>query len=120
MRKFLLSLVALATLGATLAIAAPANAAFNVGCVTRAEFRAVHANMTRARVHQIFGTTGRHEDGYINEDEDGIYNDEWREYRACSGFGGTITINFDNYSYTDDLTPGATMRLYSKNHYSSW
>ena len=75
MRKILCAVtLAVACLGIGVS---PAQAAH--GCVTRAEYHAVHFGMTKGRVHRIFDTAG-HRSAFIKAA--GITT-EVRGYRAC-------------------------------------
>lgn len=86
-------------------LAAPAGAsAATPGCVTRAEFRAVHKGMLTARVHDIFDTAGKRL--FINI---GQVSNEAREYKVCghprSG-GSFVQVQYNNYA-----TNGGPRRL---------
>jgi hypothetical protein len=61
LKRFILGLVATTAVAAPLAVisTAPANAAGNPPCITRAEFRKIHNGMSLTQVRRIVGGTGR-------------------------------------------------------------
>jgi len=126
MRKFILALVALATIASPLAFTAPASAAGTPGCVTRAEYLRIHGGHTVRQVRNITGAWGRqvdrseysYSDVRTNDDWETTYEvwmtdvDTWRDYRKCRSWRGwnrTVSINFDNYTHA-----GPRLRVFSK------
>ena len=64
------------------------------GCVSRAEYRRAADDMTKVRVHRIFGTSGRRL--FINS---GSVINEAREYRVCGHpprTGSYVQVHYDN------------------------
>jgi hypothetical protein len=57
-RTIILALAALSLVG-SVAVASPASAAGNPGCITRTEFRRIHNGMTLTQVKRIVGSGGR-------------------------------------------------------------
>lgn len=57
------------------------------GCVTNAEYDAVHRGMLRPRVHRIFGTPG-----VVNGGGPGV---EIRTYDRCRAAGGMVNVTFE-------------------------
>ncbi len=97
MRAFIVSLV-IASL--VMLPAAPASAA---GCVSRAEYRSAKGNMTKARVHRIFGTSGRR----LSHASYGGYAAQVRTYRGCGSRYDVVSVLFDK-------KPGGRWRLDTK------
>jgi hypothetical protein len=87
----LLAVVVLA-LG-TVTIAAPAQAAGTPGCVTRAEYKAVHKGNSLTRVKAVFGTGGTRMSRVVF----GGSSAEIRSYRTCSVYSSVVV------SYSDGL-----------------
>jgi len=60
MRRVVLALVALVAVAAPVTVAAaPANAANNPPCMSRAEFKKIHVGMNPTRIKAIVGSSGR-------------------------------------------------------------
>lgn len=64
----------------TLTTAAPAQAAGTPGCVTRAEFKAVHKGYSLIRVKSVFGTGGTRMSRVVM----GGFSAEIRSYKTCA------------------------------------
>ena len=86
MKTIILTLAALVAAGAV--SAAPA-AADTAGCVTRAEYRAVHKGYSMTRVHRIFDTAGKRAAIATS----GGYGSQIRSYRTCSRFSA-VSVSF--------------------------
>lgn len=106
MSKVMAALAALIT-ALTVVVAAPMSAQAAGGCVSKHEYNAVHAGMTRHHVARIFDTNGRIT-GPVVFYEDG--SDMYRAYRACLGspwsLGGdvvhaTFTMGQDGLWHVD-------------------
>jgi hypothetical protein len=69
---------------------APLAAADTPGCVTRAEYRAVHKDDSIARVHRIFDTDGRK----IGGAKGGGFASQVRSYRTCRALS-SVVIQYD-------------------------
>ena len=69
---------------------APLAAADTPGCVTRAEYRAVHKDDSIARVHRIFDTDGRKSGGA----KGGGFASQVRSYRTCRPLS-SLVIQYD-------------------------
>jgi hypothetical protein len=65
-------------------------AADTLGCVTRAEYRAVHTDDSIARVHRIFDTDGRK----IGGAKGGGFASQVRSYRTCRPLS-SVVIQYD-------------------------
>ena len=94
------TLVVAGFLGVNIGTATTVEAAFNRGCVTRSEWQQIKPGITKARTHQILGTSGRRTYYGI----DNRWRSEVYEYRGCRGFRGELEILFNNYLYTQDWT----------------
>ena len=106
------AVLALAT-GLSLPILASAPAAADTpGCVTAAEYRHVHKGMTRAKVHNIFDTTGKS----LFENPGAVHNSA-REYRMCTAWqkatgDSKVQVQYNNYA-----AHGGPQRVVYKQHY---
>jgi hypothetical protein len=98
--KALLAALACVAVGAlSLAGAAQTDAP---GCVTRAEYRAVHKGDKMRRVHRIFDTDGRR----LSIVWYGGYGGQVHRYRACRP-GSSVVAQFEK-------KPGGVWRLIAK------
>jgi len=117
-----------ALLGGTIAAAGTASAAATDSrpCVTRGEYRAVHAGMTRAQVVKLFDSRGKENTDEVWSDKYGTWHSHGRFWKGCPGVHGTIDVDFDNWSHsgrTDewgDVMPGSALRVTGKDHSSWW
>src|SRR4051812_916295 len=101
MKKLLASAAVLASATTPLVLAAPAQAD-TPGCVTRAEYRAVHKGYTVRHVRNIFDTWG-HRDAISTS---GGYGSQIRSYHTCSRYSA-VSISFSK-------NPGGLYRLAAK------
>jgi hypothetical protein len=91
-RKIALALAGLTTLGTvgvgTVALTAPAEAAGNPSCATRAEFRQIHRGMTVRRTQNIIGSRGRVTiaGSWLSQ----------RQWNVCNSRWGVVTLTYAN------------------------
>ena len=95
-RRFLIMLM----LVTATVLVAPTAQAGTRGCVTRHEFYSVHKGMSMAKVHRVWGTTGRITARDVRAQS--------RGYRIC-GVGGQRLNVFTEFVYRQ-----GTWRLYQK------
>ena len=107
LKKILIVVATLASLGLPVAIAAPAEAA-TPGCVTRAEFKAVKHGWKMPRVTRKFGTKGKVTSSWNYDGYAGVV----REYRACH------KPKWSYVAVTFSKEPGTAMRVDGK--YAYW
>ena len=100
MKKLIAGLAAMLALVAPLVLAAPAEAAWNRGCVTRAEYQRIKEyepgrskGTTKVQTQRIFGTTGKRISGRLSNG----MRTEGYESRGCRAFRGTVRVWFDNF-----------------------
>lgn len=99
MNKHVATLTASLVLAGGLTLAAPATAtagdahdtARRAGCVTQGEFAKAKKNMTKKRVHAIFGTKGTR--SAISSG--GGFTFEIRSYKTCTPYGA-VSVGFEN------------------------
>lgn len=106
--KFPLAVTAASlTLGITM-LATPAHAegGDQRPCVTRGEFRAVKKGDTKARVQDVFDSSGK----FLFRNP-GVEHNEAKTYRACDG--DTVQIQYNNYGGVK----GGPQRLVYKQRY---
>ena len=89
MKKIMAALFAISVLGTLQAPVAEAGG----GCVTKAEIKKVKIGMTKAKAHQLMGTSG----SQFTISKSGGYTIEMREYKTCSPYTyGSVSIMFEN------------------------
>lgn len=89
MKKLVVAIFAFSILGTLQAPAAEAGG----GCVTKAEIKKVKVGMTKAKAHQIMGTSG----SQTTISKSGSYTIEMRSYKTCSPYDfGSVAIMFEN------------------------
>lgn len=87
MRRLALAATALVAVAAPIAVvAAPASAAYNPPCATRAEFRAIHTGQSLTKVASIVGSRGR-----VSMSSPYVVIRQWK---TCGNPYGNMTIGF--------------------------
>jgi hypothetical protein len=104
MRRLLIGALVGAFVGALALVGfvGTAKAADTPGCVTRAEYRSVHAGDRMSRVHRIFDIRGRR----MSIATSGGFASQIRSYKTCSQFS-SVAIAYDK-------EPGGVWRLAAK------
>ena len=95
MKKFLLGLVATATIAAPLALATPAQATAGdsrPGVCTAQEYRAVHNGQTKTRVARILDGRGKQSFAYSI----GGTHYETRDYGRIAAYTTMCSVDFEN------------------------
>lgn len=93
MKKLLVALFVISVMGT---IQAPAVQAGG-GCVTKAEIKKVKIGMSKAKAHQVMGTSG----SQFTISKAGGYTLEMRQYKTCAPYDfGSVSLMFENGKLT--------------------